>query len=79
LQNISTINTLLEIHWEIVTSIFKEGHSIRLKLLFKYIFVSNRVRFPTGLGIFLFTTVSRTALGPTQPPIEWVPGAPSLG
>jgi hypothetical protein len=32
-----------------------------------------------GLGIFLFTTVSTTALGPTQPPIHWVPGAPSLG
>jgi hypothetical protein len=31
------------------------------------------------LGIFLFTTVSRTAVGPTQPPIQWVPGALSLG
>jgi hypothetical protein len=31
-----------------------------------------------GLGIFLFTTVSRTALGPTQPPIQWVLGALSL-
>jgi hypothetical protein len=38
----------------------------------------SRVRFPTGAGIFLFTTVSRLALGPTQPPIQWVPGALSL-
>jgi hypothetical protein len=32
-----------------------------------------------GLGIFLFTTVSRMALGPTQPPIQWVLGDLSLG
>jgi hypothetical protein len=32
-----------------------------------------------GLEIFLFTTASRTALGPTQPPIQWVPEAFSLG
>jgi hypothetical protein len=31
-----------------------------------------------GLGIFLFTTASRTALGSTQPPIQWVPWALSL-
>jgi hypothetical protein len=31
-----------------------------------------------GLGIFLFTTVSRENLGPTQPPIQWVPGDISL-
>jgi hypothetical protein len=38
----------------------------------------SRVRFPPGLGIFIFTTVSRKALGTTQPPIQWVPGALSL-
>jgi hypothetical protein len=32
-----------------------------------------------GLGIFLFTTASRPALGTTQPPIQWVPEALSLG
>jgi hypothetical protein len=32
-----------------------------------------------GLGIFLFTTTSRTALGPTQPPIKWVLESLSLG
>jgi hypothetical protein len=32
-----------------------------------------------GLEIFLFTTASRTALGPTQPLIQLVPAALSLG
>jgi hypothetical protein len=32
-----------------------------------------------GLEIFLFTTASRTVLGATQPPIQWVAGALSLG
>jgi hypothetical protein len=31
-----------------------------------------------GLGIFLFTTASRTALGPTRSPIKRVPGVLSL-
>jgi hypothetical protein len=37
------------------------------------------VRIPAGAGNFLFTTASRPALGPTQPPFQWVPGALSLG
>jgi hypothetical protein len=39
----------------------------------------SRVDSRRGLGIFLFTTASRTALGPTQSPIQWVLGALSLG
>jgi hypothetical protein len=39
----------------------------------------SRVRFPGELGIFLFTTASRTAPGPTQPPIRWMLGALSVG
>jgi hypothetical protein len=31
-----------------------------------------------GLGIFLFAA-SRTALGPTQPPLQWIPRSLSLG
>jgi hypothetical protein len=39
----------------------------------------SRFRFLAGLGIFLFTTVFKTVLGPTQPPTQWVLGALSLG
>jgi hypothetical protein len=37
------------------------------------------VRVSAGAGNFSFTTASRLDLGPTQPPIQWVPGALSLG
>jgi hypothetical protein len=33
------------------------------------------VRVPVGSRIFFIPTLSRPALGPTQPPIQWVPGA----
>jgi hypothetical protein len=42
----------------------------------------SRVRFPGGGGggeFFLLKTTSRTALGPIQPPIQWLPEALSLG
>jgi hypothetical protein len=30
--------------------------------------------FESRLGILLFTTASKLALGPTQTPIQWIPG-----
>jgi hypothetical protein len=36
------------------------------------------VRFPAGTANFSLHTAPRTALGPTQPPIQWVPGSPWL-
>jgi hypothetical protein len=36
------------------------------------------VQFLARLGIFLFATASRWALGPTQSHIQWVPGVLSL-
>jgi hypothetical protein len=37
------------------------------------------VRSPAGERIFPLSSVSRPALGPTQPPVQWVPGVLSLG
>jgi hypothetical protein len=37
------------------------------------------LEYRKGLGIFLFTTMSRPAVGPTQPPVRWVPQALSPG
>jgi hypothetical protein len=39
----------------------------------------SRVQFPVGAVDFLFTATSRTALRPTQPPFQWVPGVLTLG
>jgi hypothetical protein len=39
-----------------------------------------KVQFPSpGRVNFLFPMSSRPTLGSTQPPIQWVPGTPSLG
>jgi hypothetical protein len=37
------------------------------------------VRSPAGERIFPLASVSRPALGPTQPPVQWVPGVLSPG
>jgi hypothetical protein len=37
------------------------------------------VRSPTGAEDFVLAPASRPALGPTQPPIQWVPGGPFPG
>jgi hypothetical protein len=37
------------------------------------------VQFLAGAGIFVFTAMSRPALGPIQPPIQWVLGTLSPG
>jgi hypothetical protein len=58
------------------------------KLIICYILLSTRTGWTIvvlgfdsrrELGIFLFTTASRTALGHTQPPIQWVIRALSVG
>jgi hypothetical protein len=38
-----------------------------------------RVRSPAGAKDFPLASVSRPALGPTQPPAQWVPGVLSPG
>jgi hypothetical protein len=37
------------------------------------------VRSPAGAKVFPLVSVSRPALGPTQPPVQWVPGVLSPG
>jgi hypothetical protein len=39
----------------------------------------SRVRFPVGAGNFSLHHRVQNGLGFTRPPIQWVPGAPSLG
>jgi hypothetical protein len=64
-------------------SVLSKRNGVRTKAeIYHHWFFLTEFFFPLPspwLGIFLFTTVSRTALGPTQPPIQWIPRALSLG
>jgi hypothetical protein len=63
----------------IVRFMFCCDSSVGIALSYGLDYLGSRVRFPAGLGIFLYTTTTRTARGPIQHPIQWVPGALSLG
>jgi hypothetical protein len=75
-------NTML-IRWHImnIPTHKSRDSSVGTALGYGLDYRGSRVQLPAGTGNFIFTTASRTALGPTQPPIQWVrvPGALSLG
>jgi hypothetical protein len=70
---------LLPICIYIYLTYMEVGSSVGIVLGYGLTNLGSRVRFPAEAGIFLFTTASRTSMGPTQPTIQWVSGALSLG
>jgi hypothetical protein len=65
--------TLSEISFKPYIIVKSRDSSVGIALSYRLDDRGSRVRFPGGgLGIFLFTTASRTALEPTQPPIPVV-------
>jgi hypothetical protein len=66
-QIFSELDYLIKNHYTIQTHF--TGKSICIE------YINQGFESWQGLGIFLFTTVSRLALGTTQPSIQWVPGA----
>jgi hypothetical protein len=61
----------------VCTFSYNERTNMATKRMFENLVYPPRYRLK--MDIFLFTTAPRTALGPTQPPIQWVSGALSLG
>jgi hypothetical protein len=54
------------------TSVIKQNHKDNWRMV-GYRLV-HRVRFPAEARGFLVSITSRSTLGPTQPPLRWVPG-----
>jgi hypothetical protein len=55
------------------------GNSVRIVSGYGLDDRANEVRFPAGQRIFPLSSASRPALGPIQPPVQWVPGVLSPG
>jgi hypothetical protein len=55
-----------------MAQICAKGEQLSQKVIIKYAIILQNAY---ASMIFLFTTVSRPVLGPTQPPIQWVLGA----
>jgi hypothetical protein len=77
LNRVSSADLCLRTHSQADTDAKEPGWLIDIAL--GYGLDDRGFESPQGLGIFLFTAASRPAMGPTQPPIQWVPGALSLG
>jgi hypothetical protein len=73
------INFLVKIQAFLMKNTLKDDLEIFLFHVFITFLSAAMVRFPVRAGMFLFVATSRHALGPTQPPIQWVLGVKRPG